>query len=835
MPSIVSPSAGLSALLRTWSAGQRDPEGLPSYEDVVLGSLGRDADGAALVTLHPGGKYALAWSGERFAAWLGQEAEVLSIDALPPGDVRALTQACAEAVITRRPVSARRNLVRTGVVETSEFVAYPLRNRAGETLVLLHTSGEIVAVSLVDAVFSATKQGMLALSAVRAEDDAVVDFEIVALNEAAASLMAKPASALLWHRLGALVPDLEATDAPAQLREVLRTGERRAFEMAYRSRITDRDLFLRVEAGAVGDLLAVTLTDIGPIRQREASYRLLFESNPMPMWLHDRETHRILAVNEAAVSHYGFPQDEFLAMTLFELTAQEDEAALRQGVQLDCERLWRHRTASGALIEVSTYACAVTYADRPAVLVAALDVTERRRAEARIAYLAHHDALTDLPNRVLFTDRLAQALRHVASGRLRRADEGEPPGLAVLCIDLDGFKFVNDTLGHGGGDALLVAVGERLRGCVRTADDCVARLGGDEFAMLRPDLRAPEAAALAQWVVEILSAPYSIQGQEVVIGASVGVALAPSDADTPELLLRNADMALYRAKADGKRTCRFFEVGMDARLRARRQLEQDLRVAFQDGRLELHYQPVLDAVTGRVKGCEALLRWRHPARGAVSPAEFVPLAEEIGLIGPIGEWALRQACAEAVHWPPEVRVAVNLSPAQFRAQHDLVGSVSAALVRSGLAPTRLELEITETVLLADNEGNLATLHRLRALGVRIAMDDFGTGYSSLSYLRSFPFDKIKIDRSFVRDLGSDPQALAIVEAVTRLASRLGIRTTAEGVETEHQAALLRAEGCDELQGFLFSPALPSAAVREFIRGRRERRGMYAADASVAAE
>jgi diguanylate cyclase (GGDEF)-like protein len=407
--------------------------------------------------------------------------------------------------------------------------------------------------------------------------------------------------------------------------------------------------------------------------------------------------------------------------------------------------------------------------------------------------------------------------------------------LAVLCLDLDGFKFVNDTLGHAGGDELLAAVAGRLRGFVHAQEDCVARLGGDEFALLRHSVPSPEAAgALAQQIVEILSAPYGIQGQEVVIGVSVGVALAPSDADTPEFLLRNADMALYRAKADGRRTYRFFEAGMDARLQARRQLEQDLRTAFQSGQLELHYQPVLDASTGRVSGCEALLRWTHPVRGAISPAEFVPLAEEIGLIGPIGDWALRQACAEAVHWPAEVRIAVNLSPAQFRAERNLVQSVFSALAQSGLSPTRLELEITETVFLADNEGNLATLHRLRALGVRIAMDDFGTGYSSLSYLRAFPFDKIKIDRSFVRDLGSDPQSGAIVEAVTRLASRLSIRTTAEGVETEGQAALLRAEGCHELQGFLFSRALPSAAVREFIRGLRGQCGAGVADEAGAA-
>ena len=387
--------------------------------------------------------------------------------------------------------------------------------------------------------------------------------------------------------------------------------------------------------------------------------------------------------------------------------------------------------------------------------------------------------------------------------------------MAVLCLDLDRFKPVNDTLGHPVGDALLRAVAARLLACVREGDTA-ARLGGDEFAVLQAGAGQPEAAgALARRLVEALSAPYEVLGHQVVVGASVGVALAPGDGRDPDELLKRADMALYRAKADGRGTFRSFEPGMDARLQARRLLELDLRKALAAGELELHYQPLVDLRTGAVSALEALLRWRHPARGLVPPGEFVPLAEEIGLIVPVGGWVLRRACADAAGWPGGVRVAVNLSAAQFRGR-ELVAAVVGALAAAGLAPARLELEITETVLLRDGEATLATLRELRALGVRIAMDDFGTGYSSLGYLRSFPFDKIKIDRCFVRDLGASADCEAIVRAVTGLGGSLGIATTAEGVETEEQLERLRAEGCDEAQGFHLGRPMPAADVRALL-------------------
>jgi diguanylate cyclase (GGDEF)-like protein len=425
-----------------------------------------------------------------------------------------------------------------------------------------------------------------------------------------------------------------------------------------------------------------------------------------------------------------------------------------------------------------------------------------RRNLERIAHLAHFDALTDLPNRVLFRRELQEAL-----ARARRADEET----AVLCIDLDHFKTVNDTLGHPVGDALLQAVADRLRHCVREGDS-VARLGGDEFAVVQAGPNLPAGAGeLADRVVAAMAEPFVIQGHQVVIGASVGIAIAPTDAHQPDELLKKADMALYRVKAEGRGGFHFFEKAMDERLQARRTLELDLRHAVAAGEFELHFQPLMNLATGRVGCCEALLRWASPQRGLVSPADFIPLAEEIGLIVPLGEWVLREACRQAAEWPSHVRVAVNISPAQFRSRN-LLGVVMSALAASGLEAERLELEITESVLLQDNAANLAVLHSLRDVGVRISMDDFGTGYSSLSYLRSFPFDKIKIDQSFVRDLPTDPDAMAIVRAVTGLGASLGMSTTAEGVETADQLEELKRQGCDEIQGYLISRPVPAAQI-----------------------
>jgi diguanylate cyclase (GGDEF)-like protein len=433
------------------------------------------------------------------------------------------------------------------------------------------------------------------------------------------------------------------------------------------------------------------------------------------------------------------------------------------------------------------------------------DITERRRAEKQITRLAHYDALTDLPNRALFRSQLER--------ELERTKRGEQ--LAVLYIDIDEFKSVNDSLGHSAGDELLKAVASRLQSCVRETD-FVARLGGDEFAIVQTGIQQPgDAVDLVKRIYAAIREPHECLGHQVTTDASIGIALAPGDGSDLDRLLKSADLAMYGAKADGRRTYRFFEPEMDARVKTRRTLELDIRQAIADGGFELHYQPVIDSGTSEVVGCEALLRWNHPARGMISPAEFIPIAEETGLICEIGDWVLTTACAEAINWPAGVKLAVNVSPVQFRS-HAFSIKVANALATSGLSANRLELEITEAVLIRDDEAALAMLQHLRAIGVRIALDDFGTGYSSLSYLQRFPFDKIKIDRCFINDIAEAEGSSTIVQAVINIARSRNMTATAEGVETEQQRAMLLALGCMEMQGYLFSPARPVAEIRRLL-------------------
>jgi diguanylate cyclase (GGDEF)-like protein/PAS domain S-box-containing protein len=554
--------------------------------------------------------------------------------------------------------------------------------------------------------------------------------------------------------------------------------------------------------------------DITELKQREASFKLLFDGNPVPMFVYALEDEHILAVNDAAVAHYGHSRERLLQMKLRHIQhdCHQDELPNVGAEAADDQagKTWKHRKADGGVIDVAIFARELNYRDRPAVLLAAIDITERKRAEARVAYMAHHDALTSLPNRVLLRLRMEEMLARMQRNGL---------SVAALCVDLDNFKTVNDTLGHPFGDLLLQAVAERLRSLLRD-QDTVARLGGDEFAVLQADVTQPEqVSALALRLLKVISEPYNLEGHQVRVGASIGIALAPNDGADADRLLKNADMALYRAKADGKGTFRFFEPDMDARVQARHLLEVELRAALQDGALEIHYQPLIDLATADVTGFEALIRWPHPTRGMIPPAEFIPVAEETGLIAPLGAFVLRQACLDAAAWPRSVKVAINLSPLQFR-HGNLLHQVQEALRRSGLAASRLELEITETLLLEKSDHVLATLHALRALGVRISMDDFGTGYSSLSYLRSFPFDKIKIDRSFVHDLSANADSQAIVRAIVSLGSSLGITITAEGVENESDLRKLKAEGCNEGQGFLFSEARPAREIFQFLTNKR---------------
>ena len=445
------------------------------------------------------------------------------------------------------------------------------------------------------------------------------------------------------------------------------------------------------------------------------------------------------------------------------------------------------------------------------------DITEQRLAEARIAHMALHDPLTDLPNRVLFRQRLEDALLRVAGGEY----------CAVICLDLYQFKNVNDTLGHPVGDALLKGVTERLRGIVRHTDT-VARLGGDEFAIVQMSSHHPgDATMLAERLLRELSAPFEIAGHRMVIGASIGIALTPADGSDPDILLKSADIALYQAKSDGRNRYRFFEPEMDTLMQARLALEADLRRAVVENEFELYFQPLVNLQEKRISGFEALLRWRRPRYGIVSPSEFIPVAEETGLIIPIGEWVLTNACRHAQSWPGTPKVAVNLSPVQFRSP-DLVQAVTRAIQQSGIDPGRLELEVTESVMIHDFDAALSMLHQLKALGVGISMDDFGTGYSSLSYLRSFPFDKIKIDQSFVKGLGHNADCRAIIRAVTGMCGSLGIIATAEGVETARQLSLLHAENCTEIQGYVVAKPCPAHEIARFIEdfGQVTRKNLF---------
>jgi diguanylate cyclase (GGDEF)-like protein/PAS domain S-box-containing protein len=672
---------------------------------------------------------------------------------------------------------------------------------------------------------------------------------------------------------------------------------------------------------------------------REESFQLLFDANPIPMWIWDHETLRFLAINDATVAHYGYSREQFLNMTPMDLKPAEDHGGIRDIAQGNSGyqegRVSRHFKADGSLIDIAIYGRSLIYEGRSASLVAAIDITARKRAEdevrstreflsavienvpvsisvkdaadlryvlvnraaeeylglpreevvgktthdifpgstadgviardrdhlmsegcstveghqietprngirttnskrltirgldgqaqyllvmtedvtekleaeAQIKHLAHHDPLTNLPNRASFGAHLAEAI-----------DRADATGgsFAALCIDLDRFKEVNDVFGHSVGDGLLCQVSTRMREAAGTA--FIARLGGDEFTIILQGSGLPEATAiLAERLLEAMSPEFEVEGQRLRASLSIGIAIYPSDGTSATTLLSNADAALYRAKEDGRGTIRFFEAEMDMRLRERHAIQQDLQSAIALGQLELYYQPQA-TIGGEMIGFEALLRWHHPTRGLIPPMTFIPIAEESGLIVQIGEWVLREACREAATWPIKLQVAVNLSPVQFR-HGDLQTLVHTVLLETGLAAHRLELEITEGVLIADFTRAVSVLRLLKALGVRIAMDDFGTGYSSLSYLQSFPFDKIKIDQSFISNLEHNHQSAAIVRAVVSLAHGLGLPVIAEGVENPAQLSFLTRETVDEIQGYLLGRPYPIEHYAEAIGHR----------------
>jgi diguanylate cyclase (GGDEF)-like protein/PAS domain S-box-containing protein len=813
----VAPDAAndIAVLKRKWNAAVKPGRPLPPFEEIVLGSLGRLSDHIA-VLVNNGSSFTVSRAGHAISAWLGRDIHDTPITELSPDCGNALNEAAAGAIKGGHPYATSAYCVRDGLVETHDVLALPLDNRWGPAFVAVYARESGKRYDLVDTIFRSTEDGMLALAVLRDLANNPVDFQVVDLNAGASRLLQQQIDDLRWRKLSQGNHPLSTPEALSQFKHVLATGDRRQFELDV-PRGQEKG-FLRINVAAIGDLLSVTLTDVSDLKRREQSFRLLYNDNPMPMFVVDTVSGRVISANGAATRHYGYSHDRFAALSLSDLWAEGEEqsppsALIHAEGNSDAQRSWRHVRANGSEIEVLLFGRRITIDRRDACLIAVVDITERRKAEARVAYLAHHDALTGLPNRVLYRERLEQIMIQNRRGQTQSA---------ILCLDLDLFKNVNDSFGHPTGDGLLRTVAQRLKDSLGD-DDFVARIGGDEFAIVLPDIGGPhDASDAATRLIDALSAPYMIDGVELVISASVGIAMAPADGHDADELLRNADMALYRAKADGRRTHRFFEREMDEQVQRRRAMEMDLRHALAHGEFELHYQPLVDLESGRVTGFESLLRWRHPKKGMISPGDFIPIAEETGLIMPIGEWVVRNACAEAARWPSDIKVAVNLSPVQFRS-NNLVQAVMTALAHSGLSPERLELEITESVLLVETESNLATLHRLRELGVRISLDDFGTGYSSLSYLRSFPFDKIKIDSSFVRELAQRIDSAAIVRAISGIGKSLGVATTAEGVETLEQLDRIRMEGCTEVQGFLFSEAKPASEVDALIARFGERK------------
>ncbi len=596
-------------------------------------------------------------------------------------------------------------------------------------------------------------------------------------------------------------------------RHVLETADGRAIQ------IVNRPL-------AQGGWVA-TMEDITERRsleqERDRNYaflRQIIDHIPSQITVKDARDRRYVLVNRVAEIHVGLSNDAIVGKTardifpraLAERIASDDDESLRStdGLTLD-EHRWVSKVSGSRLITSKRIGIRDEAGEPRYIINVVEDVTDRRRADEKIAHLAHYDALTDLPNRVLFREQVERELQQINRGEQ----------FALLYIDIDEFKGINDLLGHHVGDELLKDVAARLRSCIRETD-LVARLGGDEFAVIQT--KAGSVADVVEFVTRIHEAirqPYQCLGHQLSTDASIGIALAPRDGTDLEQLIKNADLAMYGAKADGRRTHRFFEPAMDASAKARLKMQQDLRQALVDGGFEIHYQPVVDLRHDEVAGCEALLRWRHPERGMISPAEFIPVAEDTGLIIELGEWVLRTACAEAASWPDHVRLAVNVSPVQLKCQ-TLALTIASALAASGLRASRLELEITEAVLIRDDEAALAILHQLRTIGVRIALDDFGTGYSSLSYLKRFPFDKIKIDRCFIGDIAEIDGSSAIVQAVVNIAAARNMTTTAEGVETLEQKERLRKLGCTEMQGYLFSAAKPGPEVRKLFEPRRGR-------------
>ena len=634
----------------------------------------------------------------------------------------------------------------------------------------------------------------------------LLDGTVTAWNPAAERMYGYRATEIVGKNIRAIVPGQRQLELDDMLARAAR-GENVAATETQRVRrdgtVLDVSLSLSPVRDSSGNVVAVSaitrdVTDDVRARRaladREASFRLLFAANPQPMWVYDAHTLEFVEVNDAAVEHYGHSREAFLTMRLPDVVVGE--------LNPECQ----HRLANGRLIDVAVTAHELEFGGRDAVLAAVQDVTERNALEDQLRHQAFHDSLTGLANRALFGDRVEHAL----------ARRDRSPHV-VLLLDLDRFKLVNDSLGHAVGDELLVEAARRLHACVRTGDT-VARLGGDEFAILLEDADLATAERQAARLLRALDAPMTIGGHSVVATASIGIARADLGVTAGDLL-RNADVAMYRAKATGGGRFKVFQPAMHAAAARQLEITAAMRHGLARGEFVLHFQPVVDVASGAVTSLEALVRWRHPELGLLQPAEFIPIAEDAGLILELGAWVLHESCVAAASWPTDAGVNVNISGRQL-ADPRIVDRVREALVFSGLEPSRLTLEITEGVVMQHSEANMRRLRRLRDLGVSLAVDDFGTGYSSLAYLRAFPVDELKIDKSFVAAMGGDADSLALVRTIVQLAESLSLRTVAEGVETAAQYDALRALGCDRVQGFYVSRPAPVADAVAVVDGGR---------------